>query len=98
MAVIKITPDLLEGQAKDLRGKKTNHEDIYQQIKQLVGSLEQEWHGETQKAFYNSFNQKETVFRQFAEEMERFAVFMEQAAQRMRQADEELKAQAQQLA
>ena len=98
MPRIQITPETLQGQAKDLRGKKTQHEDVYQQIKQLVASLEQEWQGEAQQAFYNSFAQKEPLFRQFAEEMEKFAQLMEQVAERMRASEEENKAAAQRLA
>ena len=97
MPLIKITPELLEGQAKDLQSKKANHEDIYQQIKQLVTSLTAEWQGETQQAFSDSFAQKDVTFRQFSEEMEKFAQFMNQAAARMRATEEELKAQAQKL-
>ena len=98
MALIKITPEILQSQAKELRSKKANHEDVYQQMKQLVTSLSQEWQGETQKAFYDSFTQKEAFFKQFAEEIEKFAQFMDQAAERMRATEEELKGQAQKLA
>ena len=98
MALIKITPETLQGQAKELRSKKTQHEDVYQQIRQLVTSLAEEWQGETQKAFHDSFTQKDVVFKQFSDEMEKFAQFMDQAAERMRAAEEELKGQAQKLA
>jgi WXG100 family type VII secretion target len=98
MALIRITPETLEGQAKDLLSKKDQHEDIYNQIKQLVTSLAEEWQGETQKAFHDSFTQKDVVFKQFSEEMIKFAQFMNQAATRMRAAEEELKSGAQQLA
>ena len=98
MPMIRITPETLQGQAKELRGKKGQHDDIYQQMKQLVTSLSDEWQGETQKAFYDSFAQKEAFFRQFGEEIEKFAQFMEQAAEQMRTADEQLKGQAQRLA
>ena len=98
MALIKITPETLQAQAKNLRSKKTQHEDIYQQIRQLVTSLAEEWQGVTQKAFHDSFTQKDVVFKQFSEEMEKFAQFMDQAAERMRAAEEELKGQAQKLA
>ena len=98
MPLIRITPEILQGQAKELRGQKANHDDVFQKMKQLVESLSQEWQGETQKAFYDSFAQKEPVFRQFGEEIEKFATFMEQAAEQMRAAEEQLKGQAQRLA
>ncbi|MBQ9526674.1 MAG: WXG100 family type VII secretion target [Fretibacterium sp.] len=97
MAVIKITPESLESQAKTLRGQKAEHEQVYGKIKQLVESLVSEWQGEAQTAFVNSFHNKEAVFKQFAVEMESFAQFMDQAAQKMRATEEELKSRAQSL-
>lgn len=97
MALIKITPESLEQQAKTLRSQKTEHEQVYAKIKQLVEALVSEWQGEAQTAFVNSFHNKEAVFKQFAEEMENFALFMDQAAQKMRATEEELKGRAQAL-
>jgi WXG100 family type VII secretion target len=98
MALIKITPETLEAQARDLRNKKAEHEQVYAGIKQLVTALVSEWQGEAQKAFQDSFTQKDVVFKQFSEEMEKFAQFMDQASQKMRATEEELKSQAKQLA
>ena len=97
MALIKITPETLESQAKQLRSYKDQHESTYGQIKTLVNNLVNDWQGEAQSAFQNSFTQKDTVFKQFAQEMENFAQFMDRAAQTMRQTEEQLKAGAQQL-
>lgn len=97
MALIKITPETLESQAKQLRSYKEQHESTYGQIKNLVNNLVNDWQGEAQSAFQNSFTQKDTVFKQFAQEMENFAQFMDNAANVMRQTEEGLKARAQQL-
>lgn len=97
MAMIQITPESLEGQAKQLRSYKDQHESTYGQIKTLVNNLVNDWKGEAQTAFLNSFTQKDAVFKQFSEEMENFARFMDQAAQKMRETEEQLKAGAQQL-
>lgn len=97
MANIRITPEGLEAQAKDLRGKNQEHEQIYAKMKQLVNSLTSEWEGEAQKAFAASFANRETFFKQFSEEIENFAKFMDRAAQTMRETEEQLKSQAQQL-
>lgn len=97
MAVIRITPEGLEAQAKELRNQKGEHEQIYARMKQLVNSLTSEWEGQAQTAFLNSFTSKEAFFKQFAEEIEAFVLFMERAAQTMRDTEEQLKAQAQQL-
>jgi WXG100 family type VII secretion target len=97
MALIKVTPESLEGQSKELLNKKTEHEQVYANIKKLVNALVNDWQGEAQSAFLQSFTQKEVVFRQFSEEIEKFANFMTQAAQKMRATEEELKSQAQQL-
>jgi WXG100 family type VII secretion target len=98
MALIKVTPESLEAQAKDLLSKKAEHEQVYANIKKLVNALVNDWQGEAQTAFLNSFTQKDPLFRQFSEETEKFAQFMNQAAQKMRATEDELKSQAQQLA
>ena len=82
MALIKITPETLESQAKQLRSYKDQHESTYGQIKTLVNNLVNDWQGEAQSAFQNSFTQKDTVFKQFAQEMENFAQFMDTQSRR----------------
>ena len=98
MPRIQITPEILETQAKQLREKRDRHDQNYQAIKQHITSLQDEWQGEAQQAFYNRFNQSEPQMRQFAEELEKFAMLMDQVARTMRQAEEENKAAAQRLA
>jgi WXG100 family type VII secretion target len=97
MALIKVTPESLKSQAADLRKKNAEHEQVYGSMKQLVSTLVDQWQGEAQSAFLSSFTQKEVVFKQFAEEIEKFSAFMDRAADTMQAAEDELKSQAQQL-
>ena len=98
MPKIQVTPELLEDQARQLREKRDRHNENYQAVKQHITSLEAEWQGEAQQAFYNRFQQSEPQMKQFAEELEKFANLMDQVAKTMRQAEEESKAAAQRLA
>lgn len=93
MAKINITPEMLEARSKDLRGKTTEHETNYQQMRQLVDNIVEVWEGESQRAFQESFRQKDATFKKFAEEMEAFAVLMDTAAKRMRETEESLTTQ-----
>jgi len=90
MAKIRITPETLESQAKELRGKKDQHTQIYESIKTHVGNLVNEWEGQAQQAFLDSFRQRDAQFRKFAEDIETFATLMDTAAREMRSTDESL--------
>jgi WXG100 family type VII secretion target len=90
MAKIMITPEMLEARAKELRGKKTEHEQTYSQITQLVNNVLDVWEGESQKAFQENFRSKDPTFKKFAEDMEAFATLMDTAAREMRATEESL--------
>ena len=92
MAKIRITPDTLEQQAKTLNGLKDRHEDVFREIKQLVQGLSAEWEGEANKAFTESFNQREAELRKFSQDIDSFRMRMETAAREMRQAEQSVKA------
>lgn len=87
-ADILLTPENLESEATKLLGEKSNLDSIFQQIAQLIAGLINHWHGETQQAFSDSFNQKRTVFDTFSQDMERFAKFMQNYADKMRQLEQ----------
>jgi WXG100 family type VII secretion target len=93
MPKINITPETLRERAKTLRGEKSEHENVYQKMKSLVNDVISAWEGESQQAFQASFQQKDTFFRQFSEEVEAFAVLMDTAANRMEATEAELKSQ-----
>ena len=90
MAKIKITPENLESQAKTLREYNASHATEYGKMKTLVNNLVAEWEGEAQTAFKNSFDQRDTQFKKFEEDIEGFAKLMDEAARQMRQTEEAL--------
>ena len=92
MAKIRITPETLEQQAKQLSSLKDEHEQVFSKIKQLVNSLSSEWEGEANKAFTDSFAQREAELKKFAADIDSFRLRMESAATQMRQAEEAVKA------
>ena len=97
MAKIRITPDTLENQARQLNSLKDEHERVFSQIKQLVNSLSSEWEGEANRAFTDSFNTREAELRKFAADIDSFRMRMETAAREMRQAEASVKAKMGQL-
>ncbi|MDR2903981.1 MAG: WXG100 family type VII secretion target [Clostridiales bacterium] len=97
MATIKITPETLETQARQLDGFKQQHEQVYSQIKQLVTNLSTEWEGEANRAFTESFNQRDAEFKKFSADIDSFRTRMETAAREMRQAEESVKAKMAQM-
>ena len=87
-ADILLTPENLESEASNLLGNKATLDSIFNQIAQLIAGLISHWHGETQQAFTDSFNQKRTVFDKFAQDMESFAKFMQKYASEMRELEQ----------
>ena len=90
MAKIMMTPENLREQAKTLRGKKAEHEQLYSQIKDHVRNIVSVWEGQSQQAFLDSFNQRNAQFRKFAEDLEQFAQLMDTAATEMANAEQSL--------
>ncbi|MBQ3647084.1 MAG: WXG100 family type VII secretion target [Synergistaceae bacterium] len=84
-ADILLTPENLLSEASNLLGNKSNLDSIFSQIANLIASLVEHWHGEAQKAFSDSFQQKRTVFDKFSQDMESFAKFMQKYANEMQQ-------------
>ena len=96
MAKIRITPENLEGQAKTLRDYNASHAAEYGKMKTLVSNLVAEWEGEAQSAFKNSFDQRDSQFKKFEEDIEGFAKLMDEAARQMRDTENALKTRMQQ--
>ena len=87
MPEISLTPETLRSEASKLGNQRTQLDDAVNKIKTLVQGLEAGWHGKAQQAFVNSFNEKETVYRKFSEDMGAFQAFMEGYAASMEQTD-----------
>ena len=91
MPKIKITPETLDDRARELQKLKDQHNQVYAQITKLVNNVVDIWEGDAQTAFRNTFQQRDPVFKKFAEDADAFAKLMNMAAQRMRETEAELK-------
>jgi len=90
MAQIIMTPETLLEQAKTLRSKKAQQEQLYQDIRSQVQNITSVWKGKSQEAFWASFDARDKQFRQFAEDIEAFARLMDTAANEMQQTEDSL--------
>ena len=82
-ADILLTPENLLSEASNLLQCKSELDNIFTQIANLIAGFINHWHGEAQQAFTESFNQKKTVFDKFSEDMAKFADFMKTYANSM---------------
>ena len=94
---ILLTPENLLSEASNLLNCKSQMDEIFGQIASLIAGLVDQWHGEAQQAFSDSFNQKKTVFEKFAEDMAAFAKFMQDYANKMKETEQNNKTMASKL-
>ncbi len=92
MALIQVTPEVLEGKASELRGLRGEHNDTMSRIGTLVRNTNEIWRGEAQDAYVAKFESMQSVFNNFSEMLEGYAKLMDVAAKEFRARDEELKA------
>jgi len=92
MANIKITPEMLKGKSNELRGLKTEHEAVMARITNLVNSLGEQWSGDAQQAFQQSYQGMAPTFQKFVEILEGYSKLMDKAAQDMESTDQSIKA------
>lgn len=91
MAIIQITPDLLQGKATEVRGLKTTHDETMQKLTNLVHALNEQWKGEAQDAFLTKFDSMQTQFTSFSDMLEKYAKLMDTAATELQNTDQSLK-------
>lgn len=91
MALIQVTPDLLEAKATEVRNLRTEHDEVMTKLKTLVHALNEQWKGEAQDAFVAKFDSMESTFTNFSEMIEGYATLMDTSAKTLREADESLK-------
>lgn len=91
MPLIQVTPELLEAKANEVRGLKSEHDEVMTKMKTLVHSLEEQWKGQAQEAFVEKFDSMQTTFNDFSEMLEGYASLMDTSAKTLREADEQLK-------
>ena len=91
MAIIQVTPELLQGKATEVRGLKSNHDETMQKLNNLVKALNDQWKGEAQDAFVAKFDSMQTQFKNFSEMLEGYAKLMDTAAKELQSTDQSLK-------
>jgi WXG100 family type VII secretion target len=91
MALIQVTPDVLEGRAGEVRRLKGDHDGTIQKLTQLVNGLNEVWRGQAQDAFVEKYRSMESQFKNFSEMLEGYAKLMDTAARQLRETDQNLK-------
>lgn len=91
MALIQVTPELLNGKATELRGLKSNHEEAMSKMRTLIMGLNEIWKGDAQTAFVAKYESMQSTFTSFNEMLEGYAKLMDTAAQKMTETDAQLK-------
>ena len=90
MALIQVTPDLLNGKANELRGYKDQHDDAMAKMRALIMGLNEVWKGDAQDAFLAKYESMQSTFTNFSQMLEDYAKLMDTAAQRMQETDQSL--------
>ena len=92
MAIIQITPEVLNSKAGEVRALKSQHDDTMAKLRSLVQSLNETWKGEAQDAFVAKFESMQSSFTNFSEMLEGYAKLMDTAARELQTTDQSLKA------
>lgn len=90
MATIQVTPDTLRAKATEVRGYRSQHDDVIAKLRTLVNGLNETWTGEAQSAFVNNFENMRSTFDNFSEMLEGYAKLMDTAATQLEEKDREL--------
>lgn len=90
MAIIQITPEVLNSKASEVRSLKSQHDDTMAKLRSLVYSLNETWKGDSQDKFVAKFESMQSSFTSFSEMLEGYAKLMDIAARDMQSKDQEL--------
>ena len=90
MAIIQVTPELLESKAGEVRNLKAQHDEVMAKMKNLVHSLNEQWKGEAQTAFVAKFDSMQPTFNNFSQMLEEYAKLMNTAATKLQETDASL--------
>lgn len=91
MAIIQVTPELLNSKAAEVRSLKSSHDDTMAKLRSLVLALNENWKGEAQDAFVAKFESMQSTFTNFSEMLEGYAKLMDTAARELQNTDQTLK-------
>lgn len=91
MAIIQVTPELLQGKANEVRSLKANHDETMAKLKNLIMALNEQWKGEAQDAFVAKYESMQSTFTNFSDMLEGYAKLMDTAAKELQATDQSLK-------
>ena len=90
MALIQVTPDLLNSKANDLRTLKGQHDEAMSKMRTLIMGLNEVWKGDAQDAFVAKYESMQSTFSNFSQMLEDYAKLMNTAAQKLQETDQTL--------
>ena len=90
MALIQVTPDLLNGKASELRALRSEHDDTMSRMRSLITGLDEIWKGDAQSAFLAKYESMQSTFTNFSQMLEDYARLMDTAANQLRDTDQTL--------
>lgn len=85
--LIQVTPEVLRSKANEIKGYRTQHDEVISKVKGLVNSLPDSFKGEAATAFVNKFGEMESTFTNFSELLGSFATKLEENARVLEEAD-----------
>ncbi|MBE6572791.1 MAG: WXG100 family type VII secretion target [Ruminococcaceae bacterium] len=90
MALIQVTPELLDSKANELRTLRSQHDEIMNKMSTLISSLSDVWKGDAQQAFVDKYDEMKGTFSNFSDLLEEYAKMMNTAAQKLYDADQSI--------
>ncbi len=87
MALIQVTPELLNGKANDLRVLKGQHDEAMAKMRTLILGLNEVWKGDAQDAFVAKYESMQGTFNNFSQMLEEYAKLMNTAAAKLQETD-----------
>ena len=90
MALIQVTPDLLNSKANELRTYKDQHDEAMAKMRSLIMGLNEVWKGDAQDAFLAKYESMQSTFTNFSQMLEDYAKLMDTAAQKLQETDQSL--------
>ena len=91
MAIIQVTPEVLNSKANEVRSLRAQHDDTMAKLRSLVLALNETWKGEAQDAFVAKFESMQNSFTSFLVFFEGYAKLMDTAARELQNTDQTLK-------
>ncbi len=90
MALIQVSPDLLNSKANELRSLKAQHDEAMTKMRSLIMGLNEVWKGDAQDAFVQKYESMQPTFTNFTNMLEDYAKLMDTAAQKLQETDQSL--------